>query len=109
LFGKFFRRPPNALGLGNVDLEKGNLFKTFFFRFPIKFLYGLLARLAIAGAEKNAKTFARELSRHLKSNSFVRAGDERDSSSFVHGKDCVEARELSPRVFFFHPALPAPE
>src|SRR5207237_2897054 len=81
---KFFRRAPDALGLGDVDLHKRNtdagtaLGASFLLCFAIEFLCCLLAGLLVARTEKYAETLARQLPDNFETNPFVAPVDVRD-------------------------------
>jgi hypothetical protein len=87
---KFFCCAPNALWFGDVDLQSGDCTASsifggaFLFSFAVKPLRRSLASLFVPGAEKNMKTFARQLPRNFKPDPFVRASHERDPSFFCH-------------------------
>ena len=67
---EFFRSAPDARRIGDIDVQKFRTFSDFLCCGTTSFL--------VAGAEKDAKPFARELSRNFETNSFIGAGHERD-------------------------------
>ena len=67
---EFLRRLADARGIGDINFQER--------RAVADLLCGLTARLLVACAEKNAKAFFGELPRDFETDSFVRAGNERD-------------------------------